>query len=187
MRARNLSCLSAAALSLAVQLAVAAPAAAQPAAAPAAATAPAPVRNAQEMAPAALLGAWKADIAASRYTGTAPRNNIRTFSYTDQGKVLVSSMTLNAAGRQSMLHWAVQLDGTPTLEFMSSTGSIPASLVSLKKESETLLRMVVSKHGEVTLTGTMELSANGETLTYAYGAPGGAQTVIVYRKWDMAG
>lgn len=188
MKHSAISIASAAALALAAQLFIAAPASSQQAAAPAPA-APAPVRNAQEMAPSALLGVWKADIAASRYTGTAPRNNIRTFSYTDQGKVLVTSMTLNAAGRISMLHWAVQLDGTPTLEFISGTGSIPASLVALEKQDETTLNMTVSKHGAVTLTGSMKLSPDGETLTYTYGAPtpGAAQNVIIYRKWDMTG
>jgi hypothetical protein len=143
--------------------------------------------NAQEQAPEALLGVWKADVEASRYTGTPPRNNIRTFSFTQDGEVLVTSTTLNAEKRISMLHWIVQLDGTPAPEFTSSSRSTPASLVGLKMEDERTFVMTVSKHGAVTLTGQMTLSADGQTLTYVYGSPGGPQNHIVYRRWDMGG
>jgi hypothetical protein len=161
--------------------ALAAPAFAAPAAAPARA---APT-NAQEQAPEALLGVWKADVAASRYTGAAPRSNIRTFSYTQDGKVLVTSITRTAAGRTTMLHWAVQLDGQPGLEFIQANRSVPSSLVGLKKEDERTLVMTVWKHGTVDLTGEMRLSEDGATLTYSYGPPGRAQNVIVYRRWDL--
>lgn len=166
-----------AAFLLCAPAAIAAPTAAQ-----SAITVPA---NAQEQAPEALLGAWKADIAASRYTGTAPRKNIRTFSYTKDGKLLVASVTLNAAGQVSMLHWAVSLDGAPAPEFTQSSRSVPASLVSLKMQDARTLKMVVSKHGAVNLTGQFVLSEDGKTLRYSYGAPGGPQNDIVYRRWDM--
>lgn len=143
--------------------------------------------NAQEQAPEALLGVWKADVEASRYTGTTPLNNIRTFSFTQDGKLLVTSTTLNAEKRISMLHWIVQLDGTPAPEFTSASRSTPASLVGLKMENERTFVMTVSKHGAVTLTGRMTLSEDGQTLTYVYGSPGAPQNHIVYRRWDMGG
>tara|TARA_R110002072_G_scaffold303107_2_gene493819 strand:+ start:96328 stop:96852 length:525 start_codon:yes stop_codon:yes gene_type:complete len=142
--------------------------------------------NAQEQAPEALLGVWKADISASQYINTPPRKNIRSFSYTQDGKVLVTSTTLNSAGRVSMLHWAVQLDGTPAPEFTQVSRSTPASLVGLKMEDTQTFIMTVSKHGEVTLTGEMQLSEDGDTLTYRYGQPNGEQNRIVYHRWDMS-
>ena len=165
----------------AMALALAAPAAAQQAA-----PAPSLHANAFEQAPAALLGAWKADVAASKYAGTPPRANYRTFAYTDGGKVLVSSMTLGATGRQSMLHWAVALDGSPAPEFTSGNRSIPSSVVGLKKQDETTLVMTVWQYGKVTLTGSFKLSPDGGTLTYTYGAKGD-DNVITYKKWDMVG
>jgi hypothetical protein len=142
--------------------------------------------NAQEQAPNALLGAWKVDLGRSKYGGAAPKNNIRTFSYTQDGKLLVTSISLGATGRKSMLHWAVQLDGSPSPEFTDYNGSTPSSVVGLKKQDETTLVLTVWKHGKVTLTGSFKLSPDGETLTYVYGATGG-ENVIVYKRWDMAG
>lgn len=141
--------------------------------------------NAQEVAPEELLGVWKADIAASHYVGTAPQNNIRSFSYTEGGKVLVTSTTRNAAGRISMLHWAVQLDGTPAAEYTQVSRSTPASLVGLKMEDSQTFVMTVLEHGQITLVGEMKLSDAGETLTYSYGAPGAEQNRIVYHRWTM--
>jgi hypothetical protein len=171
--------MSAAVLLLAVQPAIAGQGAPAPAG-------PAPHSNAQEQAPAALLGAWKVDLAASKYAGTAPKNNIRTFSYTRDGMLLVTSLTLGANGRKGMLHWAVQLDGTPSPEFIDYNGSTPTNVVALKKQDATTLSMTVWKHGAVTLTGSFKLSPDGQTLTYTYG-PKGDDNVIVYKKWDMAG
>lgn len=172
------------AFALLTALALAAPVAAQPAA-PAAAAAAAH-RNAYEQAPAALLGAWKADVAASKYGGARPAANIRTFSYTDGGKVLVSSISQNAAGRISMLHWAVQLDGTPAPEFTDANASVPSSLVGLKKQDDQTFVMTVWRNGAVTLTGGFKLSPDGQTLTYTYG-PTGTENNIVYRRLNMAG
>lgn len=142
--------------------------------------------SAEEQAPEALLGAWKADVAASTYAGARPRENIRTFSYTAAGKVLITSLTLGANGRAAMLHWTVQLDGAPGDEFQSFNGSTPTNVVRLKKQDDTTLVMTVSKHGVVTLTGSFRLSADGKTLTYDYGGATG-RNVIIYHKWDVAG
>lgn len=158
-------------------------AAAQPAA-PAAAAAP--LRNAQEQAPDALLGVWKADVAASKYAGARPRNNIRTFSYTQDGKVLVTSFSLGAEGRVAMLNWTVQLDGSPGNEFQDRAGSIPTNVVALRKQDDRTLILTVSNRGKVTLTGSFKLSEDGRTLTYTYGATG-TENNIIYHKWDMAG
>lgn len=168
---------------LLVGAACALPALAQAPAAPGPAVQP--LRNAQEQAPDALIGVWKADIAASRYSGPKPRNNIRTFSYTQDGKLLVTSLTLNAEGRVATLNWTVQLDGTPGAEFQDRAGSIPTNVVVLKKQDERTLAMIVSNRGTVALTGSFKLSDDGKTLTYDYGGATSHNTII-YHKWDMA-
>lgn len=151
------------------------------ASAPATPGAPAPEghRDAREIIPAALIGPWKVDLAASRYAGNKPRVAARTFAYTEDGKVLVTFMTVGANGAYSTGHWAVQADGTPGNEYHSAAGSIPYNVVSLKKINETTLNLTVTRHGKVSIEAVYTLSNDGKTLTYAYG-----ENNIVYRRWD---
>jgi hypothetical protein len=137
------------------------------------------LRDAREQVPAALIGPWKVDMEASRYAGNKPRAALRTFQYTADGKVLVTFMTYGANGSYSTGHWAAQVDGTPGIEYHSSAGSMPYNVVSFKKVSETTLNLTVTRHGKVTLEAVYTLSADGKTLTYAYG-----DNSIVYRRWD---
>lgn len=147
---------------------------------PPASPAPEAHRDARELVPAALIGPWKADIEASRYAdNNKPRVSLRTFQYTAEGKLLVTFMTLSAKGAYSTAHWAVQVDGTPGIEYHSAAGSIPYNVVTLKKISETTLNLTVSRHGQVSIEAVYTLSADGKTLTYAYG-----DNNIVYHRWD---
>lgn len=143
------------------------------------ATAPEGHRDAREIIPAAMIGPWKVDLEASKYTGNKPRVALRTFAYTEGGKVLVTFMTVGANGNYSTGHWAVQADGTPGSEYHSSAGSIPYNVVSLKKVNETTLNLTVSRHGKVSIEAVYTISDDGKTLTYAYGGNN-----IVYRRWD---
>jgi hypothetical protein len=170
--------MSAAILLTGVGLATAAPAAG---AAPAAAAAPAVHRDAREQVPPALLGMWKADTAASTYPGAKPRNALRSFQYTADGKVLVTFMTLGATGAYTTGHWAAQVDGTPGIEYHSAAGSIPYNTVNFKKVDERNFTLGVYRNGVQNLSATYELSADGQTLTYRYD-----QTVIIYRRWNLA-
>lgn len=138
----------------------------------------APLTDAREQAPAALIGAWKADLAASKYPGAKPQAALRTFAYTEDGKILVNFVTVNAQGQVSSGHWAAQVDGTPAIEYHSSAKSVPYNVVSLTKVDETKLNLTVTRHGKVDLTATYTLSPDGSRLTYAYG-----DTAIVYRRW----
>ena len=138
-------------------------------------------RDAREQAPPALLGMWKADLAASTYPGAKPRNALRAFQYTADGKVLVTFMTLSATGAYSTGHWAAQLDGSPGIEYHSAAGSIPYNTVSFKKVDERNFTLAVYRNGLQNLAATYQLSADGKTLTYKYD-----QTVIVYRPWSLA-
>jgi hypothetical protein len=156
---------------------------AQAAPAPAPAAAPAHVRSdAREQVPAALLGMWKADIAASTYSSTPPREALRSFQYTADAKVLVTFMTVGADGAVTMGHWAAQVDGTQALEYHSNAGSTPYNVVTLTKVDERNFNLVVSRAGVTNITGTYLLSEDGQTLTYKYVA-GGKETTVVYRRW----
>ncbi len=148
---------------------------------PAASSAPAPEahRDAREIIPAAMIGPWKVDLEASKYAGNKPRVAVRTFAYTEGGKILVTFMTVSANGTYSTGHWAVQADGTPGNEYHSAAGSIPYNVVSLKKVNETTMNLTVSRHGKVSIEAVYTISEDGKTLTYAYGG-----NTIVYRRWD---
>jgi hypothetical protein len=148
-----------------------------------AAPAPAAVRSdAREQVPAALLGVWKADIAASTYTSTPPREALRVFQYSADGKVLVMFLTVAANGSVSNGHWSAQVDGSDALEYHSNYGSTPYNVVTLTKVDDRNLNLVVSRNGVVSITGSYLLSEDGQTLTYKYLA-GGKETTILYRRW----
>jgi hypothetical protein len=137
-------------------------------------------RDARELVPAALIGPWKADTAASTYTHTKPVKEYRTFQYDADGKVLVTFMNVNAKGEYASGHWAAQLDGTPGIEYHSAAGSIPYNVVSFKKIDENNFTLAVSRNGVVSIQATYNLSADGKTLTYAYNG-----NTVIYHRWSL--
>lgn len=151
-----------------------------PALAPALAAEGDMITDAREMAPDGLLGMWMADIEASTFGYNPPKAMWRSFAYTEDGKILVSFATHNAAGQISSGHWAAQLDGTPGIEYHSSAGSVPYNVVAWDRLEDGRLALEVSRHGEVTIEAVYELSEDGQTLQYSYD-----DTVVVYRRWDM--
>lgn len=138
------------------------------------------IRDAREQAPAALIGLWKVDLAASTYSGAKPKAAIRSIAYSEDGKLLVSFATHAASGAVSFGHWAAQVDGTPAIEYHSSAGAIAYNVVSLKKVDERTLHLLVTRHGRVDLEAVYQLSPDGRTLTYSYG-----DNRLVYRPWNL--
>lgn len=141
------------------------------------------IRDARETAPAALLGVWKADVAASTYGSTPPREQLRIFQLSEEGRLMVIFLTLNAAGVQSGGHWSVGLNGEAGAEYHSSYGSTAYNMVTLTMRDARRFDMTVARGGEVNLTGGYVLSEDGSTLTYSYGEGPGA-TTILYRRWE---
>lgn len=182
MRLSLAASLSAVSLSAAL-LFGAASASAQTAAQPAAPAAPVAHVDARERVPAALLGFWKADVAASTYSGAAPREQLRLFSYTADAKVLVTFINTNAAGVTSSGHWAAQVDGSEALEYHSSAGSIAYNVVTLTKVDERNLNLTVGRAGVEDMKGSYALSEDGQTLTYTYQYGSGPVVTILYRKY----
>ncbi|WP_330705486.1 hypothetical protein [Novosphingobium resinovorum] len=141
-----------------------------------------PERDPREIAPDALIGYWKADLAASTYPGAKPTAAYRSFAYTEGGRVLVSFVSRSADGKTTFGHWAAQTDGTPSIEYHSSGGSLPWNVVSWRPDAQGRLALTVSRQGKPTIEATYQLSADGKTLTYSY-----AKTVVVYHRWAMEG
>ena len=176
MRRLGLSLLAAA------TLLAAAPAFAQP-------TAPAapPVRNdARELLPAALIGIWKVDFAASKYPGNPPKEHLRIFQYTEDAKLLVTFMTIGANGNQSAGHWAVNVDGSPGVEYHTNYGGIAYNVVNFTKVDDYNYNLLVSRKGVPDLKATYKLAQDGKTLTYVYGNANGSgtTTTVVYKRWE---
>ncbi|WP_421729559.1 hypothetical protein [Brevundimonas sp.] len=141
-------------------------------------------RDARERAPAALLGVWEADIAASTYS-TPPRQHLRSFFYTAEGKLMVSFLTLGADGRQSAGHWAVQLDGTPGLEYFAANGSTPYAEIRLTPVDAQTFTVTNTYAGEQASTASYVLSNEGQTLTITRTPKSGNRSVVVYHRWGL--
>ena len=141
-----------------------------------------PQRDPREIAPDALIGYWKADLAASTFPGPKPAAAYRSFAYTEGGRVLVSFVSRSADGKTTFGHWAAQIDGTPSIEYHSSGGALPWNVVAWKPDGQGRLALTVSRQGKPTIEATYQLSVDGKTLTYRYG-----KTVVVYRRWTMEG
>lgn len=139
-----------------------------------------PQRDPREIAPASLIGYWKADLAASTFPGAKPAAAYRSFAFTEEGKVLVSFVSRSADGKTTFGHWAAQIDGTPAIEYHSNGGSLAWNVVSWKPDAQGRLALTVSRQGAPTIQATYELAADGKTLTYSYDG-----TTMVYRRWNL--
>lgn len=139
--------------------------------------------DARAQIPPALIGTWKLDVTASKFPGNAPRAQFRTFDYTADGKLLVNFLGLSADGKQFAGHWAVQLDGTPGLEYTREDGPTPHNVITLRKIDNTTFDLTAARHGDVYLTGTFKLSPDGETLSWSY-VVGSKEATYVYHRWN---
>ena len=159
-------------------------AAAQPPLAPLNEGAMAVRRNAGEQIPAAFIGNWKLDLAASKYGTAAPKMQYRIFDYTADGKFLCTYITRTAKDVFSSGNWAVQLDGSPGPEYTRNYGSTPFAIVTLKKVNETTLHLTAARFGKVFEEGDFTISPDGNTVTFDYGQ-GDKHDIAIYHRWDM--
>lgn len=141
-------------------------------------------RSAWEQIPAGFVGNWKLDSAASKYDSTAPRMQYRIFDYTADGKFICTYITLSAKNRFASGNWAVQLDGSPGVEYTRAYGSTPYAIVTLKKQDENDLYLTAARAGKIFEEGTFTLSPDGNTLTFTY-HQGDKQNTAIYRRWNM--
>lgn len=143
------------------------------------------MRDAREQVPAALLGVWRADPAASSPSSRPTAIALRSFQYTGEGKILVNFMSVGLDGRQSFGHWSLQVDGSPGYEYRSDNGSTPIAEIRLKKVDALTYNLSNHVGGELQSTATYKLSPDGKTLTLTRHGKSG-DTVIVYRKFAGA-
>lgn len=126
-----------------------------------------------------LIGYWKADLAASTYPKNKPVAAIRSFAYTEEGKILVSFASKGADGKMTFGHWAAAPDGSKEIEYHVDANSYPYNVVSWELVGEGKLELTVARNGS-SYKCIYQLSADGKTLNYSYG-----DTNIVYRRWDL--
>jgi hypothetical protein len=141
-------------------------------------------RSAWEQIPAGFIGNWKLDPTVSKYGTAAPKMQYRIFDYTADGKFLCTYITLSAKGTFASGNWAVQLDGTPGVEYTRAYGSTPFAIVTLKTEDGDNLHLTAARYGRVFEEGTFTLSPDGDTLTFSY-HQGDKVDSAVYHRWNM--
>jgi hypothetical protein len=141
------------------------------------------VRDVRQTAPAALLGTWKVDQAASTPPTTPQAIQLRTFQYAEDGKLLVSFINIAADGTQELGNWSLHLDGSAGYERRSDNGSTPIAEIRFRKIDEHRLDLTNTAGGVVAATAVYTLSADGKTLTAVRKAAGGAMTTTVYKRW----
>lgn len=126
-----------------------------------------------------IIGYWKADMKASTYPKNQPVVAIRSFAYTEGGKILVSFASKGTDGKLTFGHWAATPDGTPAIEYHVDANSYPYNVVSWKLVGKGRLELTVARNGSSYIC-IYQLSDDGQTLNYSYG-----DTNIVYRRWDL--
>jgi hypothetical protein len=129
----------------------------------------------------ALMGTWKLNDAKSKFPAGATKNNTVVYEAAgDQVKVSVDGTT--ADGKAVHNEWTGKFDGKD----YPVTGDPSSDSRAYTKVSDHTLSMTVKKDGKTTVTGRIEVSADGKTRkvstkgTDAKGAK--TSTVAVYDK-----
>jgi hypothetical protein len=113
-------------------------------------------------APTGLLGAWKLNVAKSKFSpGPAPKS--MTLVYTAAGAGGMKIDVDIAPGEGAPQHWEMtaQYDGKD----YPVSGNPAADMISMKKVSALATESTFKKDGKVTATNVRALSADGKTLT----------------------
>jgi hypothetical protein len=142
------------------------------------------VRDAREQVPAGMLGIWKVDPALSK-PSRPDMTQMRSFSLTQDGKLMVAFMSVDAAGKQSWGHWWLQVDGvTQGYEYRNDNGSTPIAVIQLRKVDQYTYDLTNTVAGVQASKTLYAFSPDFKTftLTRAPGTPNAA--VSVFRKWD---
>jgi hypothetical protein len=125
---------------------------------------PAPVRDARQAAPPALIGTWVLNLSKSKFPGTPPRSEVRTFDYTMNGMLLHTYAAVTADGTNTFGHWYGKVDGEAE-DYLRPSGSTPVFVIGLKRVDDYNIEMVLKRGGIVESKGLFTLSQDGQTLT----------------------
>jgi hypothetical protein len=110
----------------------------------------------------ALHGTWKLDAAKSKFDpGPAPKSITVTFEPAGEG-VKVAADVVGADGKSTQTSYTGNYDGKDYPLTGSNTG---ADTVSLKRIDDRTTQRIDKKGGNVVMTFTRKVSADGKTLT----------------------
>jgi len=127
----------------------------------------------------ALLGTWRLDRGASKFSGAVPERRTMTFEKTANG---IRHVTETLQGEVTYkLEYVFQIDGKD----YPADVQMPVSSVSFKRLNPTTLERSGKYQGATIETVTYQLSANGKTLTVTQtGSTNGVDVTStqVYRK-----
>lgn len=149
------------------------------------ATPPSRVPDAREQVPAGLIGIWKLDTGASS-AAAAGKNviQLRSFQYSEDGRLLVNFIMVGEDARQMFGHWELQVDGSSGYEFRSDNGSTPIAEIRFKKVDAHTFDLSNLVAGELQSTALYKLSDDEKTLTMTRSNKKGEKTTYIYRRWD---
>lgn len=145
------------------------------------AAAPQAIRDARETAPPALIGTWVLNVSKSKFPGSAPKSETRTFDYTVDGALLHTYAAVRADGVNTFGHWYGRLDGEGG-DFLRPNGSTPYMMIALKKLDEFNIEILLKQNGTVGSKGVFTLSRDGQTLTRTMTNLSSNQTTVAV--WD---
>jgi len=108
----------------------------------------------------AVVGSWKLNVAASKFSGTAPKSGTRVYTDTADGTTL-EQKTVGADGKEASMHVTLKYDGKDH----PITGNPDADTVSAKSIDAHTSHFTMKKDGKVVGTVHRVVSADGKTLT----------------------
>ena len=131
-------------------------------------SAQAPARPASSSSP--FVGTWHINAAKSTYEGI-PENerrttSIRTIDVAGDGLFLQTHRNVSAVRPQSFSYWVGKPDGPEFIEYSRLNGATPGNRITITSASDRQWRVTFkNQRGEIVLTDTWTVSADGKTLT----------------------
>jgi hypothetical protein len=117
-----------------------------------------------------FVGTWNINVAKSTYEGI-PENQRRTIStrtidVEGDGVFVQTHRNTSAVRAQSFSHWVGKPDGPPITEYSRLNGIEPGNRLTIKTVNDHQWQVTFrNQRGEVSLTDTWTVSADGKTLT----------------------
>jgi len=108
----------------------------------------------------AVVGTWKLNVGASKFSGTAPTSGTRMYSESADGTVLDQKM-VGADGKEMTMHTAIKYDGKD----YPVTGNADADTVAAKVIDARTTHFTMKKGGKTVGTVHRVVSKDGKTLT----------------------
>ena len=108
----------------------------------------------------AVVGTWKLNVAASKFSGTAPTSGTRTYAESADGTVLDQKM-VGADGKEMTMHTTIKYDGKD----YPVSGNADADTVAAKVIDARTTHFTMKKGGKVVGTVHRVVSKDGKMLT----------------------